>query len=61
MSIISDAFLDSLMEQGMPVVIIPMRKKKKTLSESFEVGSRLNSIRMDKPGSVGVIPSPVPG
>jgi len=63
MSVISDAFLDNVLQEGMPVVIIPeafLKKKKKPLRDSLEEGFR-RSTNLTKPGSVGVIPSPVPG
>ena len=61
MSFITDAFLENLLKEGMPVVIIPegfLKKKKKNLEDDFHEGLR-NSINLNK--TTTVMPSPVPG
>ena len=61
MSIISEALLEQLMNDGVPIFIIPenlFKKKKKTIKDSLETSNSLS--RTIKIGE-SVIPSPVPG
>ena len=55
MSIISDAILDSLMTEGVPIFIIPESRlrKRKTLEEGFK-----ESVSKGFPTGTHVIPSP---
>ena len=55
MSIISDAILESLMTEGVPIFIIPETRirKKKSLEEGFK-----ESVSQGFPSGTQVIPSP---
>ena len=62
MSVISDAFLRNMLEQGMPVIIIPesFLEKEETLEESFSESLR-NRFKKKRLSSTTIIPSPSPG
>jgi len=62
MSILSEAFMENLLREGLPVVIIPESalKKKKTIKDGFEErirGPVINTQRRD----YDIVPSPMPG